>query len=398
MDRDRRPGREHRLDAGRLAVLCCRTERHDPAAALGIERPHRKVDGAAGPGNEPRADRFRTDLPGQIDLDRRVDRDHVVVLRDDSRVVALVGRIVQESLIIVKIRIRLAGPIREREHRLAGFERLAAVVDDAVLHQVDQRRAEHLCVDAQVPVILQRRDQRVRDAPDAKLQHIAVVDQSRDILADLALVLAERRIRQRVQRQVGVVAAFDLGEVPAQRAFHVRAGRVDLEDPLVRVEDHFVLGLHAGEHRHVAVFVRRSGDAHEDRRFMRIDHQLAHVAQVAGNVIAVAPRVGLAQLRSVEVTQEVETVCVLFVHDERIILRHDAAPERDIFHAVRDLVQVPVREHRFAGVLAAADDVAGLDAGERFLEGDVFFVVESCGFRGHKWLLSISVPLYYRVF
>ena len=78
---------------------------------------------------------------GQIDLDSRVDRDDVVVLSDDARIVDVVDGPALDRGVVVQELVHALLPHREREHGLAAIERLAPVGDDAGAHEIDQAGA-----------------------------------------------------------------------------------------------------------------------------------------------------------------------------------------------------------------------------------------------------------------
>jgi hypothetical protein len=73
---------------------------------------------------------------------------------------------------------------REGGHHLAGHEVLAPVGHRAALDQAQQAVADHLAVHAQVALALQLGHHRVRDAADADLQRVAVLDQRGHVAGD----------------------------------------------------------------------------------------------------------------------------------------------------------------------------------------------------------------------
>ena len=68
--------------------------------------------------------------------------------------------------IVVHEVVKPSGPDREAPHQLPRLHQLLVVRDVPKLHEVHDPIAEHLRVDAQILVPLQRRQYRIRDTPD----------------------------------------------------------------------------------------------------------------------------------------------------------------------------------------------------------------------------------------
>src|SRR6266566_9669533 len=74
--------RKHRSDAGNRAAFGCRRQGNDGLASLGTRCAAQKIHLAADAAVKVCADGIGAHLPGQIDLERRIDGHHVVIARD----------------------------------------------------------------------------------------------------------------------------------------------------------------------------------------------------------------------------------------------------------------------------------------------------------------------------
>ena len=147
-----------------------------------------------------RADRLGADLTEEVDLDRRVDGDHVVVLADDVRIVDVFDRQDLDGRVIVDIIINALRTEGKRRDGLAAMDLLFAVVDRAALDELDHGVGEHLGVDAEVVLALERHAGRVRDRADAELQARAVRNALGNEAADRLAHVVKLHRRQHRQR------------------------------------------------------------------------------------------------------------------------------------------------------------------------------------------------------
>jgi len=83
-------------------------------------------------------------------------------------------------------------------------------------------------VDAQLAVVLERREDRVRHRADAHLERRAVVHEPRHVPPDGLLHIGPRRRREVRQRPVHLHAEVDLADVQQPIAVGARHLRVDL--------------------------------------------------------------------------------------------------------------------------------------------------------------------------
>ena len=153
---------------------------------------------------DAKADRVGTDLTGQVDLERRVDRHDLVVLADQRRVVGAVAGMELDERVVVHEVVEALGADDEARDDASGVDALAPVGDDARLDQIDDAVREHLGVDAEVVLVVEAAQHGVRDCADAHLQRRAVLDQRGDVLADGLLHGVDGRDGWLVQRPVGV--------------------------------------------------------------------------------------------------------------------------------------------------------------------------------------------------
>ena len=228
---------EDGLDLADRAALGRGREGDEALTAAGLAGAADIVDLAAGAGHVLRADRLGADLAEEVDLDRRVDGDHVVVLADDVRVVDVFDRQDLDGRVIVDIIINALRTEGKRRDGLAAMDLLFAVVDRAALDELDHGVGEHLGVDAEVVLALKCHAGRVRDRADTELQARAVRNALGDEPADRLAHLVELHRRQ--DRQIVVVLhdGVDLRNVDQRAAQAAGLTVVDLEeDPLGLVE------------------------------------------------------------------------------------------------------------------------------------------------------------------
>src|SRR5690606_21621487 len=109
---------------------------------------HLAADAAVDPG----PDRISHHLPGQIDLNRRVDGNHALDPADFPGVVHDIGRVKLDERIVVDEAGDPGGAQRERGHDPVSPGRFVLAGDDPGVHQVDQAVREHLGVHTEILV------------------------------------------------------------------------------------------------------------------------------------------------------------------------------------------------------------------------------------------------------
>ena len=210
-----------------------------------------------------RADRLGADLTEEVDLDRRIDGDHVVVLADDVRVVDIVDRQDLDGRVVVDEIIDTLRAEGKRRDGLAAVDLLFAVVDRAALDQLDHGVGKHLGVDAEIVLALERHAGRIRDRADAELQARAVRDKVGDEAADRLAHIVELHRRQHRQVVVILHERVDLRDMDQRAAQRTGLTVVDLEVNTLGLFEHGIDVRAVEREAEVAVAVhRRDLDAH----------------------------------------------------------------------------------------------------------------------------------------
>jgi hypothetical protein len=131
------------------------------------------------------ADGIGAHLAGKVNLQRGVDRDHFILLADDERVVDVFRGMEREQRIIVHVVVNLLRAEAEAGHDFAAINRLAVSGDGAAFDEFDDVVGDHFGVDAEVFLVLEEAEQRLRNAADAELDGGAVFDEGGDVFGDL---------------------------------------------------------------------------------------------------------------------------------------------------------------------------------------------------------------------
>ena len=230
------------------AALCGRGEGDEALAAPGLACAAHEVDLAAGAGHVLGADRFRADLTEEVDLDGRVDGDHVVVLADDVGVVDVVdGQYLHCGVIVDKIVDPLRAVSKGGDGLVAVYL-LLGVIDRAALKELDHGIGEHFGMYAEVVLGLERHAGSIGDSADAELDARAVGYLLRDEVADGLADLVDDDGRQNGQLVVILDDSVDLRNVKLSAAQASRLIFVYLdEDPLCLVDHRLGIGAVEGE-------------------------------------------------------------------------------------------------------------------------------------------------------
>jgi len=302
---------------------------------------------------EHRAEGVGAHLAGEIHLQRRVDRDHVVVLGDEERIVRVLRRVHLDDRVVVDEFIQLAAAGGEAADDLAGIEHLFASGNHAAFGQLADAVGEHLRVDAEVVLVRQAGEDGVGDPPDAELQGRAVAHEPRDVVGDPAghvVELLVRPLQQGLRLVHEVVDPVDVDEGVAQcaRHFGVYLGDHDLGGFRCRLRD---------VHRHavaaVPVLVRRR-DA--DQRYVdghaAAAEERRHLREEDGRVVRAAVADGIPQAVADEERIRSEAVRVA-----RLRVRRDAQRQHvDDFRIGEVLPEVGQRPHELLRLAARRPD------------------------------------------
>jgi hypothetical protein len=144
-------------------------------------------------GIELAIERVRRHLAGEVHRQCGVDAHHPVVAGDDCRVVHPVAGPELQQWVVVRPAVEAGASHQERGDHLSGEHRLPASGHHSRLHQLHHRVGEHLGVNAQVAVTLQRSEDGRGRGPDSDLHRRPVGHQLGDVRADGL----RRRVRHR---------------------------------------------------------------------------------------------------------------------------------------------------------------------------------------------------------
>ena len=134
---------------------------------------------------------FGSALAKQVNLQGRVDRDQLVILAGQIRVVGEINRMDFQRRIAVHELVKLARAERESGDHLAGQIVLLAVGDSAAFDQTQNTVADHFGVDAQVMFGAQLHHHGIGNSAITDLQRRAVLDHVGNIFSDRLLHRAD---------------------------------------------------------------------------------------------------------------------------------------------------------------------------------------------------------------
>ena len=162
----------------------------------------------------------------QVAGEGRVDGDHAVVAADDKRIVGVSAGMELEDGIVVDEVVQTACSQDKAQDHFSGVQRLLFVVDNTLLDQFHDTVADHLRVNAQVLLVLQIVEDRIRDLSDSQLQRRTVFDLPRNIpsylsrdIRHLALGVLEDFVRRLKARRILELRGSGLweGSLPQMR-------------------------------------------------------------------------------------------------------------------------------------------------------------------------------------
>mmetsp|Transcript_79643 Transcript_79643/g.174642 ORF Transcript_79643/g.174642 Transcript_79643/m.174642 type:complete len:226 (+) Transcript_79643:375-1052(+) len=155
-------------DSG-ITPVGSRRQGQDGLAAVGHGSTSQEVDLSSEAREDAGADGVAGSLPSQVNLDAAVDSMHLRTLGNDAGAVGVLAIQDLNTWIIVNVVIQFLGSQQEAGHDTTLVGDLPGVVDDAAVHQGQHTVAEHLGVDAEVLVVAQLRQDRIRDVANAHL-------------------------------------------------------------------------------------------------------------------------------------------------------------------------------------------------------------------------------------
>ena len=249
-------------------------ERDDGLATARFGRAAVEIHLSADAGEKLGADRIGANLSREVNLQRRVDRHHFVLLADDERVVDVFGGMKREQRIVVHVIVNLPRAEAEAGHDFAAINGFAVSGDGAALDEFDDVVGDHFGVNAEVFLVLEKPKHRLRNAANAEFNGGTILDEGGNVFGNLPGRLGRFGRRHLQNRRLGRnqhVNVMHVDEAIAQRPRHVG---IHLRD-----DERGVLGGAADDvHRHPetahAVRVRRR-DVNEGH----VERQLAAVEQ-----------------------------------------------------------------------------------------------------------------------
>src|SRR5690606_36996064 len=170
-------------------------------------------------------DAVGANLPGQVNLDCRVDADHSVGPGNQIRIVDVLRRVQFDHRIIVHKIVKALRAEHKSGDNLAGMQGFRFVVDDSTLNQIDHAVGEHFAVNAEIASVTEIAKHRVGNAADTHLKGASIVNQVGDVAGDP--LLQQRRFSEANFRQ-GIIDLDEIGnfgevnETVAERARHLR--------------------------------------------------------------------------------------------------------------------------------------------------------------------------------
>ena len=124
------------------------------------------------------------DLPGQINLDSGIHRNHLFVLRDDQGIICVIRRMQLKNRIVVHVVVQVFSAEDESSYDFARVQGLFGSCYESGFHSFLHAVRYHLRMNAQVFFIPKGRQNGIRDAADPQLQGRSVLNHFADILAD----------------------------------------------------------------------------------------------------------------------------------------------------------------------------------------------------------------------
>mmetsp|Transcript_9493 Transcript_9493/g.35541 ORF Transcript_9493/g.35541 Transcript_9493/m.35541 type:complete len:381 (+) Transcript_9493:438-1580(+) len=237
-------------------------EGNDWLASLTETGAANEVHLTADAGDELGAHRVRDDLSREIHLDGRVDRGDLRVLADHCSVVDVRDVQVKHVGVVVHEVHEVPRPDGKGGDDLAGVVLLELVRDNSVLHEAQEAVAEHLRVHAEVLMVLQGKQCRIRNDADPRLDRGAILHKRRDVGANLVVNVQDLGGRVMVDRVVHFHGRFDEAHVDEGVAVGPRHVRVDLRDDGTGLLAGRHCHVHAGAQAAVAVLLVRAPGRH----------------------------------------------------------------------------------------------------------------------------------------
>ena len=130
--------------------------------------------------------------PVRVDFNATVDGYHLVILTDDRYFIHIVDVQKGEERIVMNIVVQFAATQAKSGHHPSGVFCFEFIVDDTRFDQRNDPIGEHFRMNAQITVVAETAQHRVRNGAYAHLQGSAIGDQFGDVFADFRSVAVTR--------------------------------------------------------------------------------------------------------------------------------------------------------------------------------------------------------------
>src|SRR4029450_896798 len=137
-------------DATQGRIPCRGRQSDNRFPSLAARRSPNEIDLSADPAVEVVAQGVRPHLPGQIYLERGVDRHLLVVPADYERIIRISAGMKLEKRIVIDKIVKPARAQHKPQDHLTRMQRFLFVCDDTFLDEVHNAIAYHLGVDAKI--------------------------------------------------------------------------------------------------------------------------------------------------------------------------------------------------------------------------------------------------------
>ncbi len=173
-----------RRDARDAPIFGRGVEGQEGFTPLRVEGAPDEVELAAGAAELLACQKLGVGLAEQVDFDDGVDRYHVVVSGDDSRVVNVGNRVAFYTRVVVHELVQILRSLTAREDTLPGVNGLLLAGNNAFLDKLHHARPKHLGVDSQVRVSHETPGGGIGQPPEAQLDGSPVRDHLGDVAPD----------------------------------------------------------------------------------------------------------------------------------------------------------------------------------------------------------------------
>mmetsp|Transcript_10587 Transcript_10587/g.14499 ORF Transcript_10587/g.14499 Transcript_10587/m.14499 type:complete len:241 (+) Transcript_10587:143-865(+) len=175
-----------------LSFACCGRQCKDWLSTLGQGSTSQKVHLTTDTRIDGGSNRISAHLTGQVNFNAAINGSDFRVLLDDGWVINFLdGQHLDFGVVVNKV-VEFFGAHQEAGYNDILVDGFFGVVDDTLLHQVDDTFGKHLCVNSQILVVGQSSQDSVRDCSNTHLKGSTVLYKVGNLLSDLPLNLSQR--------------------------------------------------------------------------------------------------------------------------------------------------------------------------------------------------------------